>query len=139
MLLELTAVGRRVQAHEEGVGEAECRGEAEESCDEKKNLPKSEGLDADQNHTDYGYYKHRSCQAMARRGWEKTLRSAAARSTESTCTRTGRQQTPWLEGDFVSSTSCFLMSDEGACETQVFFRFQKVWLEAQCFFVVSNG
>jgi hypothetical protein len=45
--IELTAVGRRVQAHEEGVGEAKCRGETEESCDEKKNLPKSEGLDAD--------------------------------------------------------------------------------------------
>ncbi len=41
--------------------------------------------------------------------------------------------------DFVSSTSCLLMPDEGAREAQVFFRFPKVWLKAQCFFVVSNG
>jgi hypothetical protein len=45
--IELTAVGRRVQADEEGVGEAECRGKAEENCDEKKNLLKSKGLNAD--------------------------------------------------------------------------------------------
>ena len=45
--IELTAVGSRVQAHEEGVGAADGRGEAEESCDEKKNFPKSERLDAD--------------------------------------------------------------------------------------------
>ena len=36
----------RMQGHEEWVGQAECRGEAEESCDEKKNLPESERLDA---------------------------------------------------------------------------------------------
>jgi hypothetical protein len=45
--IELTAVGRRVQADEEGVGEAECRGKAEENCDEKKNPLKSKGLNAD--------------------------------------------------------------------------------------------
>ena len=56
--LELTVVARAVQAHEDGVGEAHCRGEAEKTCDEKKNLLYSEWLDADWNHADYGYYQH---------------------------------------------------------------------------------
>jgi len=46
-VIELMAVGRRVQGHEERVGKTKCRGEAEENCDEKKNLLKSEGLYAD--------------------------------------------------------------------------------------------
>jgi hypothetical protein len=46
-VIELMAVGRRVQGHEERIGKTECRGEAEENCDEKKNLLKSEGLYAD--------------------------------------------------------------------------------------------
>jgi hypothetical protein len=51
-----------VQAHKKGVGKAKGRGEAEESRDENKNLPESEGLDTDENHTDYGYYEHCPCQ-----------------------------------------------------------------------------
>lgn len=42
-----------MQAHEEGVGEADCRGEAEESYDENKDLLKSEGLETDENHVGY--------------------------------------------------------------------------------------
>lgn len=45
--LELTVVARTVQAHKEGIAEADCRGEAEKSCDEKKNLLYGKWLDAD--------------------------------------------------------------------------------------------
>ena len=45
--IELTTVGRRVHAHEEGVGEANRRRKAEESCNKKKNLLKTEWLDTD--------------------------------------------------------------------------------------------
>lgn len=44
-----------MQTHGEGVGEADCRGEAEQTCDEKQNLRGNEGLNADENHTGYGY------------------------------------------------------------------------------------
>jgi hypothetical protein len=50
-----------VQAHEKGVSKAEGRGQAEESRDENKDLLKSEGLDADENHSGYGYYEHWAC------------------------------------------------------------------------------
>lgn len=40
-----------MQAHEKRVGEAGCRGEPEKNGDEKKYLPESEWLDADQKHT----------------------------------------------------------------------------------------
>jgi hypothetical protein len=43
------------------------------------------------------------------------------------------------ELEFVNSTGVFLMPDEGAREAQVFFRFQKVWLDAEGLFVMSNG
>ena len=43
------------------------------------------------------------------------------------------------ELEFVSSTGAFLMSGERAREAQVFFRFQKVWLDAEGLFVMSNG
>jgi hypothetical protein len=65
--IQLTAVWRRVQAHEEGVGEADRRGEAEESYDENKNLLKSEGLDNDENHAGYGQIGAPAMPMVARR------------------------------------------------------------------------
>lgn len=46
----LTGGGRPMQAHEERVGEGDGRGEAKENYNEKKNLLKSEGLEADEHH-----------------------------------------------------------------------------------------
>ena len=39
-----------MQAHEEGIGEAECRREAEENQDENKDLLESERLETNENH-----------------------------------------------------------------------------------------
>lgn len=45
--LEVTFVARAVQAHKDWIGAADCRGEAEKTCDENKSLLHSEWLHAD--------------------------------------------------------------------------------------------
>jgi len=56
------ALVSRVPGHEEGICKAEGRGQTQDGGDQEEYLLEREWVETDENHRQYGFYKHRVCQ-----------------------------------------------------------------------------